>query len=141
VRSLVLLNDLQTASDAIGYSAYAKALAELVESPATSLPLTVGLIGTWGSGKSSLLEQVAQELVHPRTSDEAISAVHVIRFNAWDFSAYPEIWPALAARIVERLEAALSAGAFWYKFWRRLRSLFLDEWSCWRSAHLHLWPL
>jgi len=38
-----------------------------------STPLTIGVFGTWGSGKTSLMRMVKKRLVLPSLSEHAIS--------------------------------------------------------------------
>lgn len=48
-------SDIETSEDLLGYSVHASLLKEIV-SDEKNLPLTIGLYGDWGSGKSSILK-------------------------------------------------------------------------------------
>jgi len=45
-----LLDDLPTDRDALGFEPYVATLADIIASPSTRTPLTIGVFGTWGSG-------------------------------------------------------------------------------------------
>jgi Cdc6-like AAA superfamily ATPase len=51
-------NDRPSAWGGLGFDKYADAFVKLIGSPATEPPITIGIYGTWGMGKSSLLDQI-----------------------------------------------------------------------------------
>jgi hypothetical protein len=68
--------DLSGEGDALGFDAVAGELAATILSSRRSTPFSLGIEGGWGSGKSSLMRQLDQELsIHP--------AVTTVWFNAW----------------------------------------------------------
>ncbi|MFE5475493.1 P-loop NTPase fold protein [Nocardia sp. NPDC056541] len=118
--------DNTTTVDQLDRTTEATALAELLTSASTSLPLAVGLFGEWGEGKSHFLG-----LLHDRVRDAmkqqwACHHVRQVRFNAWHY-AETDLWsslvtemfgqlsrtegidPATAQRQMSRLETALVA--------------------------------
>lgn len=58
-----LHSDLPTSDDGIGIGGYARALARFVLHAQTKAPLTIGIHGPWGKGKSSFIEMIDRELV------------------------------------------------------------------------------
>ena len=48
--------------DGLEYSMYAKCLKDMLYDHNTETPLTVGIYGNWGHGKTSLLELIEQEI-------------------------------------------------------------------------------
>lgn len=75
--------------DAFGHRHFAKALESLIESPENEPPFSVGLLGKWGTGKSSIKEMYLQSLYDDRTKNKKgkirSERFHTISFNAWRF--------------------------------------------------------
>ncbi len=94
--------------DALGRRADAKRLAELACLADNAPPLAIGLFGDWGSGKSTFMAMMQDEVERIGRSwcDEAASPfatrVAQIRFNAWSF-ADANLWASLAVEIFEGL--------------------------------------
>lgn len=77
-----------THDDAFGHRHYAKALEGLIESPDNIPPFSVGLLGKWGTGKSSIKTIYLKSLEDdPIKTDGRTRAesIHTITFNAWRF--------------------------------------------------------
>ncbi|TNE67731.1 MAG: hypothetical protein EP335_00465 [Alphaproteobacteria bacterium] len=72
------LADHATADDLLGYYPIAKGIASFVSDRRTALPLTVAVDGAWGTGKSSLMKMLGNEL-DPDRPDEATA----IRKRGW----------------------------------------------------------
>ena len=53
--------------DAFGHRHFAKALESLIESHENEPPFSVGLLGKWGTGKSSIKEMYLRSLYDDRT--------------------------------------------------------------------------
>jgi KAP family P-loop domain len=113
-------NDAVADRDQLGFEAYAQAFADLIASPDTSPPLTIGIYGSWGVGKSFLLRHIERRLGdRPRTP--GAPTVHVVQFNAWEYSAAAAVWPALVRRIMGCLDHEVHwpfPGRFLRKLWR-----------------------
>jgi hypothetical protein len=98
-------NDAVGDVDQLGFQPYVTAFADLITSPHTKPPLTIGIFGSWGSGKSFLLEHIEREIdARHEAQPETIPRVHVVRFNAWEYSATEVVWPGLVRKIVTRLD-------------------------------------
>ncbi len=70
--------------DKLGRAAFAKALAKTVMDFEGEDSFVVGIHGKWGTGKSSVLNLVVEEL--KSVSEDKSRTVDVIRFNPWNFS-------------------------------------------------------
>ncbi|MFF1692045.1 P-loop NTPase fold protein [Streptomyces sp. NPDC058257] len=81
--------------DAFHFEPYVTVLHDAV-AQATPLPLTVGVFGSWGSGKSSFLR-----LWERRFEDDR---VRTIWFNPWKYDRKVEVWAALLHTILAELE-------------------------------------
>ncbi len=120
-------NDTVAVEDQLGFEHYVDAFAQLIAAPDTHPPLTIGIYGSWGMGKSFLLHHIEQRL-EPKPSDGNFGSssrmpspasgpdVHVVHFNAWEYSAAEVIWPGLVRKILDKLEETWSP---WRRFWRR----------------------
>lgn len=62
-----LTPDSWTLEDRLGHRVYAEALAAFIRHPDTAPPLTIGIKGPWGAGKTSLMRMV-QDLLDPGAS-------------------------------------------------------------------------
>jgi hypothetical protein len=85
-----LLDDNPTDEDLLGFAVRARLLCEVIAG-ATRLPLTVGIFGSWGSGKTSLMRMVEAKL-----RDDHVKTVW---FNAWKYDRKEVIWNALIQTI------------------------------------------
>ena len=61
--------DYWTTEDNLGYQAYARAIAEFVTHDKTRPPLTIGIKGPWGAGKTSVMRMVQRMLDPPVDPD------------------------------------------------------------------------
>ncbi|RLC79416.1 MAG: hypothetical protein DRI81_05360 [Chloroflexi bacterium] len=89
-------------SDRLNFSHYADVLAEVVLTADT--PITVGIFGPWGSGKTSLMRLIAEQLLNRRTAGHRWA--RVVWFNAWQYAQDEgALWRALLLRVLEGLES------------------------------------
>lgn len=70
------------------------------------LPLTVGLLGDWGSGKTSALKIVGAQLEAESPSGERYV---VVRFSPWQFEGYDDVKFALMDGVLTQLQAAVAS--------------------------------
>lgn len=126
-RSILLsgaISDRPSVADELNFSDYAQAFGEIISAADTEPPLTIGIYGSWGIGKSSLLEMIADQFKNP---DAGSTAVHVVAFNAWEYNSSEKIWPSLVRRVMEEMERR----ALWGKrarLWDTLRRNAGREW-------------
>src|SRR3954452_18897606 len=88
--------DNETAIDLLGFDYLSAALVDVLTEPRL-LPVTVGVFGDWGSGKSSLMRMARRELM-------ALEGVATIEFSAWQFESYEDVKAALMQVILQRLQ-------------------------------------
>lgn len=91
--------DAETDVDYLNYSEVAELIAELIANPAL-LPLSLGVFGGWGIGKSSTLNLVERELA--RTPHKYL----VVRFDAWLYQDFDDARAALMSVIAATLVEA-----------------------------------
>ncbi len=58
----IVVSDQPATKDSLGFTPYVIAIAEFLTSPDTKPPLTLSIEGEWGSGKSSFMKQLDQEI-------------------------------------------------------------------------------
>lgn len=76
------LNDHETAVDLLYYEAAAKTIVRLIRSTPNT-PVTIGVHGDWGAGKSSVLKMASTALA---TDDKALC----LWFNGWAFEGFED---------------------------------------------------
>ncbi len=91
----------EIAHDRFAFSDYAEALSRVVLESST--PITIGLFGPWGAGKTSLMRLIAAQLVDQRSKEHR--KAHLVWFNAWQYDRDERaIWRALLLRVLEVLK-------------------------------------
>ena len=73
-RKNAYLSDQWTLKDKLRFSDYKPALMDILLNAGT--PLTVGVYGTWGSGKTSLLRMLKQEIDDQERQKHSDGVVH-----------------------------------------------------------------
>ena len=104
--------------DPLGTAIDAQALADLVLLESARPPLAIGLFGSWGSGKSTLMRRLQQEIRRqiaeeregkgpPDLTPETrrVGNVAQLEFNAWSFADSKNLWASLTAEVFEQLKA------------------------------------
>lgn len=89
-------SDKETSKDLLGFNVHASLLKSVVTNE-KNLPITIGLYGDWGSGKSSVLEILKEQL---KDDEETV----VIYFDGWAFESFDDAKIALIQGIVDELE-------------------------------------
>jgi hypothetical protein len=88
--------DRDTEHDCLGFNSYVDVLAEVC-GLSDLAPLTMGIFGSWGSGKTSLMRMLERRL------DNAGDGVKTLWFNAWRYEGREEAQSALIHAILARL--------------------------------------
>lgn len=87
--------DNETDEDLLGFSLHANLIGEIVTDP-EMLPVTIGLFGDWGGGKSSILKILKRNFSeHPDFA--------VIYFNSWVFEGYEDAKAAILTSLLTEL--------------------------------------
>jgi predicted KAP-like P-loop ATPase len=94
----MFLNDQETDVDLLYYEAIAKTVVKLIRS-SPETPVTIGVHGDWGAGKSSVLKMTAAALA----SDQRTLCLH---FNGWTFEGFDDAKTVVMETIVAELRRA-----------------------------------
>ena len=85
----------QAEQDRLNFNQYTQVLSNVVRSADT--PLTIGVFGPWGSGKTSLMRLVMAAL------QETYKAPILVWFNAWKYNQEEALWRALVIQVLNAL--------------------------------------
>lgn len=93
-----ILDDHPALQDSLDFDVYAETLTDILCHPATRTPLTLGLFGTWGSGKTSLMS-----MIKSRIDSAHLLHYHTVWFNAWKYNQEDALWRAMILHVLEAL--------------------------------------
>lgn len=90
--------DNETENDLLGFDVHADLIRSVITDQSV-LPVTVGVFGDWGGGKSSIMKMLQKEL----SKEEAYPDVVCLYFNGWTFEGYEDAKSALLSSILIQL--------------------------------------
>ncbi|MCK6210523.1 hypothetical protein KZX45_08205 [Georgenia sp. EYE_87] len=96
-------SDNETDRDLLNFQGVADTVAEFILQ-AQGRPISVGVSGAWGVGKSSMIQLTRAALVEKRAAGDPTEFVFV-EFNAWLYQGYDDARAALLDVIAAKLEA------------------------------------
>lgn len=96
--------DNETCRDLIGFKVHADLVRSII-SDAKMLPVTIGLFGDWGSGKTSVMEMLRRDLDPETWTQEAperkvYEKIACLHFNGWLFEGYDDAKSAIITAIL-----------------------------------------
>lgn len=106
--------DNETSTDLIGFQVHADLVRDVVTDP-SMLPVTIGVFGDWGGGKTSIMKMLERSLdpdYHPTNSPnrrlcESIAVVYV---NTWQFEGYDDAKSAILSSVLLQLKSHRTFG-------------------------------
>lgn len=104
----------QIADDCFGFGSYVITLADRVEHAET--PLTIGVFGRWGVGKSSLMRLLQSEL--QKRAQGKPDALMTLWINVWQLNNQDEVWHAFLQALFSEVHRKLGP-------WHRIDKLKL----------------
>ena len=99
--------DNETTNDLIGFRVHAD-LIRAVVSNAAMLPITIGIFGDWGGGKTSIMKMLEHDLDPDHWSEgsgerKQCESIAVVYVNTWLFEGYDDAKAALLSAILYEL--------------------------------------
>ncbi|MCY3628863.1 MAG: P-loop NTPase fold protein [Bacteroidetes bacterium] len=95
-------HDVETTEDLLNFTVVADTAAQLVRE-STDQPLSIGVSGSWGTGKSSLIKMIGASL-EKTNGDEGNNYVF-LEFDAWLYQGYDDARMALLQAVADKLLA------------------------------------
>ena len=94
-------HDVETTKDLLNFTIVADTAAQLVLESAGQ-PLSIGISGNWGTGKSSLVKMIETTLVKANANSKKYV---FLEFNAWLYQGYDDARMALLQSVADKLLA------------------------------------
>ncbi len=93
-------NDIETTDDYLHFSVVSGTVAELIDESGDN-PISIGVSGNWGTGKSSMVKMIGKEL---EKSNKAEKTTYIfLEFNAWLYQGYDDAKTALLHTVAKKL--------------------------------------
>ena len=91
-------HDVETADDLLNFSLIASIATQLVFE-SNGEPVSIGVSGKWGTGKSSLVKMIGQKLQNEAPDQEYV----FLEFNAWLYQGYDDAKLALLQSVSDKI--------------------------------------
>lgn len=99
-------SDNETFDDLVGFRVHADLVRDVV-TDSRLLPVTIGIFGDWGSGKTSIMQMLKRDLDPETQPDSALKEkygnIAVLYINGWLFEGYDDAKSALLTSILAQL--------------------------------------
>lgn len=116
---LKIFGDSPTTEDGLGFDYYVNILLEAINNFDVGGPLTIGIHGSWGSGKTSLMKMLKK-----RFEDD--NKVKTIWFNAWAHGREESIGLALLQQVLIEFQNGEKTKVKFAEFARSFSKLLAD---------------
>ena len=100
--------DNETSTDLIGFQVHSDLVRDVVTDPAM-LPVTIGVFGDWGGGKTSIMRMLERSLDperYPARSPQRslCESIAVVYVNTWQFEGYDDAKSAILSSVLLQLK-------------------------------------
>lgn len=97
--------DRESEIDYLNFGEVSKMTVDILTSP-EMLPISIGIFGNWGAGKSSLLKLVEKELKVLKDSNTKSEKYIIVNFDAWLYQGYDDARISILEIIATQLNEA-----------------------------------
>lgn len=97
-------NDIETTNDYLHFSVVSGTVAELIDESGNN-PISIGVSGNWGTGKSSMVKMIGKELEKSNKTEK--TTYIFLEFNAWLYQGYDDAKTALLQSVAKKLSEEL----------------------------------
>ena len=108
-----VVTDAEAGADLLDLTSDVQTVAAVLAATATAPPLSIALMGNWGSGKSTFMRLLIAEVTRLSSADRRgvyVRQVRQVRFNAWHYSD-DHLWVGLIEQLFDQLRDKPSAAA------------------------------
>lgn len=100
-------NDIETTTDYLNFSNISKTVASLIIESGEN-PISIGVSGNWGVGKSSMVKMIGKDLKEQQSRDDEEhdsddNKYIFLEFNAWLYQGYEDAKSALLQSVTQKL--------------------------------------
>lgn len=117
----MILSDNETSIDLLNYEAIAKTVVSLIKE-SDDQPVSIGIHGDWGAGKSSVLKMIEEQLENE--SKPLGKKYSCIRFNGWKHQGFEDskiaIMSAIVSELTEKEKLTEKAKDVLEKLWKNI---------------------
>src|SRR5437667_8872829 len=92
----MILPDQFALKDELDFQDYRDIIFDIIKSSDT--PITIGVLGQWGSGKTSLLKMIMADIERLPSASFCTAW-----FNAWKYNDHAALWRSLILRVLDAL--------------------------------------
>ena len=96
-------NDIETSSDYLHFSVISQAVTDMIVESGNQ-PISIGVSGSWGSGKSSMVKMIGKEL---QNRDKEGKKYIFLEFNAWLYQGYEDAKTSLLQSVSQVLSSEM----------------------------------
>ncbi len=114
-------SDSASEVDKLNFNIHANALAEIIFKPETAPPVVIGVYGPWGSGKSTFLKLVKndlEDLEKQFKKNKKLPEIIIIEYNAWAYTDAAKLWAGLVQKVSSELNEQMTR---WQRFTYRAK--------------------
>jgi Cdc6-like AAA superfamily ATPase len=125
-----ILTDHPNGPDKLNYDQYAQALSELVCNPDMKTPITVGIYGQWGKGKTFLMkkirETIEKTIANKEKSKGNLTNILTVDFNAWSYAASEHMWAGMVINLYNEVEKHFRWIMRFRRGWKAIKSYWVQ---------------